>query len=531
MEEESDMAKKKVFNVTGPCIPALHYMVDTSLKIEEIIKNYVDKGEYFTINRARQYGKTTTLVALEKALKSKYIPISISFEGFGSSVFETEQSFISAFIMACTESMEYVDVDGSILSDWTQEKGQVDFPLLSSKITRMVKHADKQVVLMIDEVDKSSNNQLFLDFLGMLRNKYILRNSRGTPTFHSVILTGVHDIKNLKLRMRPEEKHSYNSPWNIATTFDVKMSFSAPEIATMLTEYEQDNHTGMDIAKVSDRLYYYTNGYPFLVSLLCKTIDDERLKWTEEGIDDAEMIVVKEKNTLFDDVTKNLVNNPTFSDLVKRILVEGAHITFEDQNPDIDMGVMYGILSKDANNLTVVSNVIFETRIYNYFISVAQTNRILDTIAGDKSMFIENGRLNMAKVLNRFAAFMKSEYRDEDAEFIEREGRLLFLSFLKPIINGTGHYVVEPETRGSRRMDVVVFYGGEEHIVELKIWHGEQAARDAYDQLTGYLHMQEQRSGYLLSFCDNRKSPREGRIFTHDGCQITEVIVAYRDKE
>ncbi|MEG1677819.1 MAG: hypothetical protein RR379_09115, partial [Clostridia bacterium] len=134
-------------------------------------------------------------------------------------------------------------------------------------------------------------------------------------------------------------------------------------------------------------------------------------------------------------------------------------------------------------------------------------------------------------VLNRFAAFMKSEYRDEDGEFIEREGRLLFLSFLKPIINGTGHYVVEPETRGSRRMDVVVFYGGEEHIVELKIWHGEQAASEAYDQLTGYLHMQEQQTGYLLSFCDNRKSPREGRTFTHNGCQITEVIVAYRDKE
>jgi len=137
----------------------------------------------------------------------------------------------------------------------------------------------------------------------------------------------------------------------------------------------------------------------------------------------------------------------------------------------------------------------------------------------------------MSEVLERFAAFIHAEYRDEDGLFIERQGRLLFLSFLKPIINGTGHYAVEPETRGSRRMDVVVFYGGEEHIVELKIWHGEQAAEDAYDQLTGYLESRGQKQGYLLSFCNNKKLPREGKKFEYKGYTIYEVIVAYRDKE
>ena len=36
---------------------------------------------------------------------------------------------------------------------------------------------------MIDEVDKSSNNQLFLSFLGMLRNKYLLKNDRRRYNF------------------------------------------------------------------------------------------------------------------------------------------------------------------------------------------------------------------------------------------------------------------------------------------------------------------------------------------------------------
>ena len=50
---------KKIFNVTGTCIPNKHYMVDTLNKIDEIMK-LIDNEEYFIINRPRQYGKTTT---------------------------------------------------------------------------------------------------------------------------------------------------------------------------------------------------------------------------------------------------------------------------------------------------------------------------------------------------------------------------------------------------------------------------------------------------------------------------------------
>ena len=52
----------KKFNVTGLCTPEEDYMVDISGKIAQI-KKLVDSRSYFTINRARQYGKTTTLAA------------------------------------------------------------------------------------------------------------------------------------------------------------------------------------------------------------------------------------------------------------------------------------------------------------------------------------------------------------------------------------------------------------------------------------------------------------------------------------
>jgi len=95
---------------------------------------------------------------------------------------------------------------------------------------------------------------------------------------------------------------------------------------------------------------------------------------------------------------------------------------------------------------------------------------------------------------------MKVEYRKEDEGFLEKQGRLLFLCFIKPIINGTGFYYVEPETRNNERMDLVITYGSEEHIIELKIWHGQEYRKKGIAQLESYLESRNAKKGYLLSF-------------------------------
>ncbi len=47
----------RIFNINGACQPTKHYMVDLELRLKTI-KLMIDAGEYFTINRTRQYGKT-----------------------------------------------------------------------------------------------------------------------------------------------------------------------------------------------------------------------------------------------------------------------------------------------------------------------------------------------------------------------------------------------------------------------------------------------------------------------------------------
>ncbi len=86
----------KVFNVSADCKPKQHYMVNIDERLAQI-KDMVECGLYFTINRARQYGKTTTLHALEGLLKSEYMVISLDFQMLSAETFKTERDFIEGF--------------------------------------------------------------------------------------------------------------------------------------------------------------------------------------------------------------------------------------------------------------------------------------------------------------------------------------------------------------------------------------------------------------------------------------------------
>ena len=106
---------------------------------------------------------------------------------------------------------------------------------------------------LIDEVDQSSNNQLFVLFLAMLRNKYLQRSRY--KTFHSIVLAGVHDVKTLKLKLRPDEERKLNSPWNIATKFKVDMNLQPSEIKPMLDDYCEETGVKMDTKSIADCLF------------------------------------------------------------------------------------------------------------------------------------------------------------------------------------------------------------------------------------------------------------------------------------
>ena len=81
------MKMAKTFNVTAVCIPEEHYMVRLDDRLREI-KDLIDAGKYFSINRARQYGKSTLLMALEQYLQRDYRVVSLDFQTFDDAKFQ-----------------------------------------------------------------------------------------------------------------------------------------------------------------------------------------------------------------------------------------------------------------------------------------------------------------------------------------------------------------------------------------------------------------------------------------------------------
>ena len=517
------------FNVTGTCIPRKHYMVDITNKLEQI-KDLVDAEEYFTINRGRQYGKTTTLAMLQHFLADEYTVISLSFQGVGNESFAHEEAFCSFFLKNIAKALRLTSESEAYRKEWN-DSGVKDFDALKHHISNMCDA--KKLVLMIDEVDQVSNHFVFLSFLGVLRELFLVRDNGIDSTFHSVILAGVYDIKNMKLKLVSEGLHAtgptetkiQNSPWNIAVNFNVEMSFNSAEIATMLVDYEADHHTGMNVKEISDEIYHYTNGYPFLVSRICQCVHLELEKnWTRKNIQEAIKILLDEKNTLFDDLYKNLINHQTLANMLKNILLNGIDYTFNHGTPEIDLGVRYGFLTK-KDRIVAVSNKVFELLMTDYFISQNELNMNIPKITGIREEVIQNDVLNMELCLRKFSAHYAEMYSLKKAPFFEEYGRLLLLTYLIPIINGQGFYYIENETLNQNRMDIVIHYGQEEFVLELKIWRGEAYQSSAYSQLIGYLESRQLDQGYLITF-DFRKSKKSKAEWVEvEGKRIFDIII------
>ena len=524
------------FNVTGLCVPAKHYMVDIGGKIEKIMK-LIDYGHYFTINRARQYGKTTTLSWLEKSLANGYICASISFENTGDDDFSAPGAFCQMLLRNISRALAFSSAPEGYAGAWLNDDVS-GFDSLGVHIAELCK--GKKVVLMIDEVDKASSNRVFLHFLGMLRAKYLSAQDERDHTFHSVILAGVTDIRNLKLKMindgiyTPEDNEGkiYNSPWNIAVDFDVDMSFAPVEIATMLSDYEADHSTGMDIGLISEEIYKYTDGYPFLVSRICQHIDEKLDKsWSETGVQEAVKIVLGENNTLFDDLFKNLENFKSLYQFLYGILVVGEQNSFSVYNPDAQLALMFGYAKCDARSKkALISNKIFEIIMTNYFASKDENAALVKTAPAwvlERDV-AEDGVFDMELCMRKFAEHYREIFNENDLPFFERHGRLLFISFLKPLVNGHGFYHIESQFTDLRKMDVVVDYGRDQFIIELKIWRGEAAQDKAYDQLLKYMEAKGAACGYLLTFDFRKGAKKEQKaewVHIGDGKRIFEVIV------
>ena len=211
--------------------------------------------------------------------------------------------------------------------------------------------------------------------------------------------------------------------------------------------------------------------------------------------------------------------------MLKAILFLGKRISYNPDIPSVNMATMFGYVTNSEGSVHI-ANRIFEMRLYNLFLSEEElSNAIYDKAQGNKSQFIRNGRLNMDLVVEKFVAYFHEIYGEKNEKFLEEHGRKFFLLYLKPIINGTGNYYVEAQTRDARRTDVIVDYCGEQFIIELKIWRGNEYNERGERQLADYLDFYHKDKGYMISFNFNKNKITGVRQIKAGNKTLIEAVV------
>ena len=523
------------FNVTTICVKNLHYMANVSKKVI-IIKNMIDNDYYFTINRGRQKGKTTILNLLTKELKEKYLIVSASFEG-ASFLFRDEETFARNIFDIFAEPFKKLE---PLIAEKIKNygKGLKTIGDIGRTITDWCTESKKEIVILIDEVDKASNYYIFMDFLGMLRKKYIAKQLGEDITFKSVILAGVTDIKRIKTHITSRKilteeeinnisKTEYNSPWNVAKTFKIDLDFDIEEVESLLFDYLSEHvDTKINTRLIAYLLHKYTAGYPYLVSKICEIIVEELdSDFTENGIEKSVKILLNESNTLFDDLIKNIENNKDLYNTIYNILVNNSSVSYNVHAHSL--GIMYSIF-KNENGRLKVHNKIFEMILYNYMIAKKDLEEVGKRLGNFTSIGLyenDDGSLDIKNALMKYQEYMKSVFNKFDKDFIERQGRLLLLAFFKPILNGKGFYFVEGHTGFEQRQDLVMTFGNFKYIIELKIWRGNEHHQKGIKQLESYLDLENVKKGYLVIYNKNENKEYKSELIKLENKDIFAVWV------
>ena len=212
--------------------------------------------------------------------------------------------------------------------------------------------------------------------------------------------------------------------------------------------------------------------------------------------------------------------------MLRRLLFAGRVVSYNYYEPSMNIATMFGFV-KNQNGVLAVSNRIFETWLYNFYLSAAdmQSENIYKASVQDKNLFLIDGHLNVRRILERFVVHFNDLYVDCDQDFLEEEGRKYFLLYLRPIINGVGNYYIEARTRDMRRTDVIIDYLGQQYIIELKIWHGEEYNKRGEQQLLDYLEAYHTNIGYMLSFSFNENKKIGVREFVIGDKVLIEAVV------
>ncbi len=503
---------KKFFNVSGPCYPDKHYMLPAQERCKGIL-DLIHQEQYFVIHAARQTGKTTLLLELERQLKTSgdYAVLYCSLEALEGMVDADEG------IPAIIEELRS-EVDDQNIAGGEGFAEHVDVSTyhtaLRKSLSQFCKQVKKPLIVLFDEVDRLSNGTL-ISFLRQLRYGYINRGR--APFVHSLALVGMRNIRDYKGKIREDrETLGSASPFNIVSDALTLRNFNKEDVSRLYAQHT--GQTGQAFPQeVINRIYDCTRGQPWLVNAAARQIVEKILHSDfsqaifPEHVEHAIQTIILRRDTHIDSLMERLRE-----ERVRRVIepiIVGADRRYELLDDDYQYVFDLGLLSESERQLVpsnpIYAEVIIRTLSY-------RSQRELDDVPSlpDTPAYIRAGKLDMTRLLTDFQQFWRenSDIWVEKYQYKEAAPHLILQALLQRVINAGGN-VTREMAGGTKRLDLCLHYQGVKYPIELKLRYGDNTYQEGKDQLAGYMDKLGCTEGWLIVFDRRKKTSWSKKIF------------------
>jgi len=490
---------QREFNIFGPVHPEIHYHVDRT-EVKQAIQEKIEKGRYFTLNAARQTGKTTNFREVIAGLEETgdYFGILLSFESLRG--YERAQFYkrLGSLLQKRNMSALQKIADTKELPSPLELAHHGDFLDWLAEVSALL---GRQGLLIIDEFD-AAGPELAEPMLGAFRDMYLNRRDPAEHALQSIVLVGVRNI--------PALLGGTQSPFNIADQYEVPY-FTYEETTILLKQHS--SATGQPFTKEAiDEIYRESQGQPFLVNRLAQIltlniVPDRSQPILPSHMNSTMVNLLAENNTHFASITSKAV--PHRTRLLPILFYDEKRTNFRE--PVTQELLMYGILRKIQDGDILIASIANPIYRKMLILTFSPTNGDIPTDSpfhgSFRHRYVVDGILNMDGLMDGFKRMMeehgvqllrsKQTYRP-----LEIGGQYLLLSYLTAALDSIGGYVALESINSAGEMDLVAVYRGARFIIETKVWYGKKRFEQGQVQLVGYLNAANLDKGYIVLFSE-----------------------------
>ena len=492
----------RIFNITGPCNPAVHYMVPAEARTPDVT-GLLTKRAWFVVHAPRQTGKTTAMraLALRLCAEGTYAALYFSCEAaraFPEDVNAAERRIWLAIVEGANQRLPE-----ALRPPPLQEVAVGG--LLAVQLRVWAERCPRPLVLIFDEIDALEGSAL-QSVLSQLRESFYERPER-FPS--SIILCGMKDIRDYKFASGggPVRQGS-SSPFNIKERSLRLGNFTEAELRALYAQHTAE--TGQPFTEAAlARAWYYSEGQPWLANALAREVVEELRVPAPEPITEAHLDEAKERLILARATHIDSLLARLSEDRVRRVmepLIGGGLVLGGSSDEDVEYLRDLGLLAPTSP--LRIANPIYREVIVRVLAQTAKQN--LPELHGRYTL--PDGRLNMDALLAEFLDFWRQhgDLLSDGMPYHEVAPHLVLMGWLQKVCNGGGRMEREVGV-GRGRVDLLLMWPirrpGEpvrwqREVVEIKVWRDRRPdpLEEGLVQIDAYLSSLGLDTGTLALF-------------------------------